>query len=288
MACRIRVPVSPSRVGSYRRILADIESKHREAKIDELLNQHGFPVLANALFESTELIDIHDGLAGIDEDIAASLRKFAQGCPLLTGECRTGNNVGRNIGFELDIAASFRRLGFPIKLQPPADLWITSQDNPIAVECKRPFSYDALGANMEKAFSQLRQRYRTHASPSQVRGVAALSASKMENDGSLMLQAANATDLNITIRRLSDQFVARTHESWDKARDRRTIGIVVQLRAPSRIEDVNLFVVVRHFTWIGLAQTSEDQQLFRRLANAFTSPEEKLGENVRSDRRDDR
>lgn len=262
------VTVNPTRLGAYRRILGDIEAKHRQGKVDELLKQYGFPALANALFESTELIDIHKGLAGIDEDIARSLQKFAAGCPLLTDESRTGNNIGRNIGFELDTAALFRRCGFKIKLQPPADLWMKVGDIDVAVECKRPFSYNALGANLEKAFSQLRKRYRGHDGASQVRGVTVLSASKMENDGSRMLKAHNTADLNAAIRRLSDQFVAKSQEFWNKAHDERTIGLVLSLRAPSHVEDINLFTVVRHLTWIALARTAEDQELFRHLGNA--------------------
>jgi hypothetical protein len=262
------VTVSPTRIGNYRRLLTDIAKKHREGKIDELLNQYGFPALSDALFESTELIDIHAGLSGMDGGIAQSLEKFAAGFPLLTGECRTGNNIGRNIGFELDTAALFRRCGFPIKLRAPADVWMEVENTALAVECKRPFSYDALGANMEKAFSQLRSRYRDHVKASQVRGVAALSASKMENDGSLMLKVDDTVDLNATIRRLSDQFVARTKEFWGKTGDERTIGLVVSLRTPAHVVDINLFTVVRHLTWIGLARTTDDQRLFRCVVDA--------------------
>jgi hypothetical protein len=262
------VTVNPTRLGSYRRILEDLVAKFSEGKVAELLEKYGFPVLANALFESDELIDIHKGLVESDQDIAESLQKFAAGCPLLIDECRTGNNIGRNIGFELDTAATFVRCGFKIKLAPPADVWIKADGADIAVECKRPFSYDALGANMQKAFSQLRKRYRAHATPPHVRGIASLSASKMENDGSLMLRAANNGDLTATIRRLSAQFVARTGPFWNETRDQRTIGLLVSLRAPSYVEDINLFTVVRHLTWVGLARTPGDQELFRRLANA--------------------
>lgn len=259
------VNVSPTRIGLYRRVLAQIEQKHRERAINDLLEKHGFAVIANVLFESTELIDIHEGLSGANEDVTDSLRMFTAGCTLLSEERRTGNNIARNVGFELDTTASFRQCGFPISVTPPADLWIRLGETPIAVECKRPFSYDALGANLDKAFSQLRQRYREHATPSQVRGIAALSASKMENDGSLMLKVDNVADLNFSIRQLSNDFVAKTEEFWDSARDDRTIGLVVNLRAPCHIQDINLFTVVRHFTWIGLARTLLDQELFRRV-----------------------
>jgi hypothetical protein len=103
----------------------------------------------------------------------------------------------------------------------------------------------------------------------------------MENDGSLMLKAQDTADLNATIRRLSDQFVARTEEFWNKTGDERTIGLVVSLRAPSHVEDINLFTVVRHLTWIGLARTAEDQKLFRRVANAHM----KVGANAKADPR---
>jgi len=262
------VTVNPTRLGGYRRILADLVAKFSEGKVDELLKKYGFPALANALFESAELIDIHRGLMESDQNIAQSLQKFAAGCPLLIDECRTGNNVGRNIGFELDTAAAFVRCGFKMELAPPADVWIKTGGIAIAVECKRPFSYDALGANIKKAFSQLRARYSAHATPAHVRGIALLSASKMENDGSLMLKADNNDDLAATIRLLSEQFVARTRPFWNDTKDDRTIGFAVSLRAPSYVEDINLFTVVRHLTWVGLARTSGDQELFRRLAKA--------------------
>lgn len=261
--------VSPTRIGAYRRVLVEIEEKHRLGMIDQLLAKQTFGVLANALFESSEVIHIYDGLSGLNQDVSGSLRKFTAGCTLLVDECRTGNNVARNVGFELDMAASFRRCGFPISLTPAADLWTQLGQTPVAVECKRPFSYDGLGGNLDRAFSQLRERYRDHAMPSQVRGIAALSASKMENDGSLMLRANNVADLNSSIRQLSNDFAAKTKPFWEHARDQRTIGLVVSLRAPSRVEDINLFTVVLHFTWIGLAQTHRDQDLFLRIANAF-------------------
>jgi len=91
----------------------------------------------------------------------------------------------------------------------------------------------------------------------------------MENDGSLMLKVGNVADLNFSIRQLSNDFVAKTEEFWDGARDDRTIGLVVNLRAPCHIQDINLFTVVRHFTWIGLARTRLDQELFRRVGDAY-------------------
>jgi hypothetical protein len=263
------VDINRTRLGIYRRVLGELVEKHSRDAIDELLGQYGFPLLSNVLFESTELIDIHEGLRGGDANVTQSLGKFAAGCTLLTEERRTGNNVARNAGFELDTAAAFRRCGFSISLLPPADFWVRVADSEIAVECKRPFSYDGLRSNFEKAFSQLRQRYRTHEDPSNVRGIVALSASKMENDGSFMLKADNSDDLNSSIRLLSNEFVTKTEPYWDSARDHRTIGILVSLRAPAQVTDIKLFTVARHFTWIGLANNKTDQILFRSITEPF-------------------
>jgi hypothetical protein len=76
----------------------EIEENHRDGTIDDLLAKRGFDVIANVLFESTELIDIHEGMSGVDQSIAHSLRKFTAGCTLLAEECRTGNNIARNVG----------------------------------------------------------------------------------------------------------------------------------------------------------------------------------------------
>jgi hypothetical protein len=95
---QLGVDVNPTRLGLYRRILEEITQKHREGLIDELLREHGFPLLDNVLFESTELIDIHEGLGNTQASPADSLRKFAAGCTLLTDERRSGNNIARNVG----------------------------------------------------------------------------------------------------------------------------------------------------------------------------------------------
>jgi hypothetical protein len=50
------VDVNPTRIGEYRRVFAEIEKNYREGTIDELLARYGFALLANVLFESTELI----------------------------------------------------------------------------------------------------------------------------------------------------------------------------------------------------------------------------------------
>jgi hypothetical protein len=99
----------------------------------------------------------------------------------------------------------------------------------------------------------------------------------MENDGSLMLKGENVADLNSSIRQLSDDFVERTKLFWDNARDDRTIGLVISLRAPSHVEDINLFTVVRHFTLVGLATNESDQSIFRSIGDAFMKLEPEAG-----------
>jgi len=84
------VNIDPTRIGTYRRILAELEEKHRRGLIDELLAKHGFAIVANVLFESTEVVDIYEGLSGLDQDVSGSLRKFTAGCTLLTDERRRG------------------------------------------------------------------------------------------------------------------------------------------------------------------------------------------------------
>jgi hypothetical protein len=103
-----------------------------------------------------------------------------------------------------------------------------------------------LRSNLKDAFKQLRKRYKDNPDP-KVRGIAAISISKMENDGSRLLRARSRSELDATILRLSQRFETRLSDLGCDACDHRTVAVLASLRAPSRIEDINLFTVVRQF-----------------------------------------
>ena len=270
------VNVSPTRMGLYQRILSEIVEYHRAGKMDQLIAKRHFDTLTDVLLETSEVNEIHRGLASCEtSEVTDSLRKFASGCTLLVEECRGGKNVARNIGFELDMTAAFKICEVPTTLGTAADIWIRLGGTPIAVECKRPFSQKALAANTNDGFRQLRRRYREHKSPSNVRGILALSVSKMLNQEARLLKGDNAADIKGSTTHISHAVSQEIERLLDNARDDRTVGVVACLRALSPTIDEDLFTVVRHFTWIGIPKSLADQQLFRRIAGTFVQLEAK-------------
>jgi len=136
------VSVDSTRAAEYRARLAAITEYYEAGKIDALVEKHGYPRLFNAMVEGHEFIHIHTGLIGrSDTEMLSRLREFVCGTVLLVDESPQRNqNRSRNIGFELSVAAAAARSAVPVTLDAPGDLSLLPNSDPIAVECKRPFT----------------------------------------------------------------------------------------------------------------------------------------------------
>jgi hypothetical protein len=265
---QLDVKVSATRIGKYVKMLNRLADYHETRKIEDLRAEYGDKVLLNALSESDIVITIFEGLqTKVSAGLIARLKLFAEGRDLLFEETAESNNIARNTGFELEIAAAFAKANVPIDLER-GDLSIQIDGRLIAVECNRPYSYAKLETNVRDASRQLIRRYTEHPAPDEARGIVSISVSKMENKGGRFLKVSRESELSPIVDGLFDKFGTEFNRVWATVRDARTVAVLLHLNAPAMVEDLRLLTMVRYFVMINLsAPTSENFQLVRDISD---------------------
>ena len=262
-----------TRITQYSDDLNKIADYYEGGRISELLAQRGFPQLMNSLLEAQEICAIHRGLCNInDSDLSNRLGKIVKGKVLLSEESPKSSHA-RNISFELLIASACASSGLPIDLEPPNDVWLPLSDHPLAIECKRPFSYAKVETRLRDGFKQLIQRYNNHhENPSNVRGILALSISKIENDGSKFLSAKTEEELNSQTFHIIETFCAKYERHWNSGVDKRTIAVLIHLEAPAIIESPVLLLMNRQLVFVTWCEpNSSDYAFLKRISDAIAS-----------------
>lgn len=130
-----------------------------------------------------EALEAHDVLAAFHDDpspaVAAALKRALSG-PLQPIDENHKNSDGRNIWFELALAAEWRLRGASIHLDEP-DLRLARDGIAFLIACKRPATTESIEANLRDAIKQLRRNL--DSSPPGTFGVAAISLSRAFNRG---------------------------------------------------------------------------------------------------------
>jgi hypothetical protein len=134
-------------------------------------------------FPIVEALEAHDVFAAFQNDpspaIAAALNRALSG-PIQPIDENPKNRDGRNIWFELTLAAEWKLRGASVSLGEP-DLCLTRGGLTFLVACKRPAHEKSIQTNMRDAVRQLQRNLGK--TPDNVFGVAAISLSCVLNDG---------------------------------------------------------------------------------------------------------
>lgn len=239
---------SSSRMATYARDLEQIDDYFKRDKIRNLITRRGYARLLNSLIEATELMDIHEGLSVIpaNSSLIARLQKFLSGSEMLVHE-KSPANVARSTGFELLIAALAAGAGLPVNFDSAGDLLIPLNPNSVRIECKRPLSHSKMPQRIRQGIKQLNEFYKAD---EMCRGILALSVSKAENDGSLLLPARDAQDVDLKAFGIIDKFRRRHERHWKDALGCQTIAILLHLRAPCLVESPNVLTVSTQLGWV--------------------------------------
>lgn len=179
-----------------------------------------------------------------NEVIAERLKRALSGHPDPRKET-SENSDGRNVTFELALAADWRMNGLDISLQEP-DLILKTQLFNFYVACKRPSSRHAIRSNIRSAKDQINKSL-TNAGPNSY-GVVAISTSRLVDEakgGVLEAQNMAGTNLIVQLQRkmLERESIVRNGRIRVDMSDSHVCAVVFHLSMPMLVDE--------HFILVG-------------------------------------
>ena len=112
---------SKSRINKYKQKLSLLAEAQRTDSLSDIENNVKFPEFVNSAQEAEEVISIYRGLSQVASDLFQDrLVKILKGTEFRVDEINDSH--GRDIAFELLIAAKFAKSGFPVDFGTEADL----------------------------------------------------------------------------------------------------------------------------------------------------------------------
>jgi len=211
-------------------------------------------------FPVIEALEAHDVFLAFQDDpspaIGAALKRALSG-PLHPIHENVKNRDGRNIWFELALAAEWRLRGVSLDLGEP-DLQLKMGGVTFLVACKRPASERSIDGNLRDAIGQLRRNLDT--APPGTFGVAAISLSCIFNPGDKVFSG----EMN-TLNALLESVFARREQYLLSVNDPRICCVLLHVATPSLGIDVDLLRASHNLAW-DLDRPSIGSKIFREHA----------------------
>jgi hypothetical protein len=264
------VRISPTRLGHYRRLLAEILELQRT--LDQQQAAAKYPDYVNTLFCAHDLAAIHTAFkdGAHNAVIQSRLCQSAGGAALLLDEAASASgNFARNIEFELVVAAHLVTGGAVLLQSNASDVNVSLDGATVLVECKRLQSEAGVEAALSKAKAQLRAAYDKSAGANPV-GFIAFDITKTCIPGSEPLRLVDLRDTHVWTLERTRSFVERHLSLWNRIEDERIGGIVVRLCVMAEIGlgETNLHYC-QHYVVASLERGSAVLQIVDQLSLAL-------------------
>ena len=238
---KLGIAYSRTRFGRYKETLGKVESARQapaaRIKIESpwVKNQTWYNAVRDldafaTLFETNELVMIHQGLAGkhLETYLLPRLEKLVSGPENYVNENATKTNQARNAGFELAVIARLAKAGLAIQQHEGlADVVARLGDTTYVVECKRPYSKTGVGNLILRAGEQLETRYQQPGS-ADATGFIALDLTRVFNPQFEVKNDVPLHEMEVRMTEIVDALVAEYGKQFDRVRDKRTAGVLLR------------------------------------------------------------
>lgn len=179
-------------------------------------------------FPIVEALEAHDVFSAFRNDsspaVAIALKRALSG-PIQPIDENQKNRDGRNVWFELALAAEWRLRGATVSIEEP-DLCLTRDNITYLVACKRPASEGSIQANIHGAIKQLQRNLEK--TPGAPFGVAAISLTCAFNPGDKVFSG----DTN-ALRELLEDELDKRRSYLSLVDDQRICCVIFHLATPS-------------------------------------------------------
>ena len=243
----VGIDYSKTRIGRYRNLFSDLAKYQLANTLHKFFEKHTFDEWVNAAHETAELVRIYEGLSGsTDASLVSRLRSATRGHELYILD--NDDRSGRDLTFELSVAAKFARHGYIVNFGHDADIETIVEGTTFYVECKRLKSAQQIQKRIKDALKQLHNRYKGSHNPFESRGILALSIGKTINPALGLLEAQNAANLGKKAFAHNAAFIEKYRSYWQTKVDPRSLGVIVVLDTPGMLSVEKKLVTVHETT----------------------------------------
>ncbi len=272
----IGINYSPTRVGKYRKIFADVAARQQTQSFEAYSspgNDSKFKEWINATHEVAEIIGICEALSSEqNEQFVITLKKALRGheSQILDNDDRSG----RDFSFELSIASKFIKAGYTLDFGHDADIATNIENHEFFAECKRPRSHKKAAERISEGLKQLEARYESSKDPKNARGILVIAIGKVVNAELGLLISPSAEHLSDSAFAHTQSFVARYRGLWQGTTDPRTLATVVILDTPAIIESTKKTLVTCREVAISncIHPSHADHEFMRRATASIFNP----------------
>ena len=228
------VSTERTRFATYLRTLQFIDKRWREVGDLRASDIPVDPILMETCaLEASQLIRIWQGLADSPPTGLTTKLKILVGGPELEIREKVTNagNAARDCGFELDLAAYFRRVS-EVDLMGGVDVVARFRTMPIFIECKRPSSRKKIATNLDRASAQILTQL--HHTSLACYGIPAISVTKAHWNGWPLVRAQSIESIRASVAQRIGLFRSQYINPWF-----------------TRQKDARMAAVLVHFPYIG-------------------------------------
>ena len=252
--------IGQTRVATYLKNLRRLRSAMNEGRLHEIDDRETLWSLVEG-FELATAYSSCEGLAS--PQLQERYRHIIKGHSDISNETETSNRP-RNLAFELNLASYLVERGIDVQFKENPDLHCRVDEIEVLIQCKRPFRASTLLNNLKEAGDQL-TRDLNFVKDNHARGIAALSCSRILNDGNELFRARTQAELSQLISSSIIKIVGDAAHRFTA--DKRIVGCVFHVITPVVTEDTGFSYGIGQelVAYPALNSTSKDQELLWKM-----------------------
>ncbi len=199
----------------------------------------------------------------------AKFKEMLTGPLLPQDESPSENNIhGRNVLFELEMAALFKRAG--LKISKYDDVQFNFKKKQFNVQCKRIHSHTGVAANVDSAVCQITKRMKD----SNTKGLICLSIDKISDKEGYVLEAESHESVVLSLNQICGDFISLNREFWQSLVNINVLGALIFFGAIALLKNHKngpLLISCRQTTMDIIPKNIFPQQSDYKLIKALSS-----------------
>ena len=209
-------------------LLKVIVDHYKADKVTQLLANHDEATLWVVLTDATAFVRVYLAFKNTKSHVLprGKFKEMLVGPLLPWDESSTKNNIhGRNILFELEMAAVFKRAG--LKITDYDDVSFNFKKKQFNVQCKRIHSPKSVTANISNAVDQITKRMKD----SNTKGLICLSIDKISDKEGCVLETEKHESVGPSLEKICGDFISNQRKNWQNLVNINVLGTLIVINA---------------------------------------------------------